>query len=131
MGKKITCYFELFLLGSSLSWVLKVAFAGSIAPLLQGYEEGSYGYSRSFNNVFSTSNYGIFQLNNGLARTPQMGSLSNAFFLHFFFFSILGVGFYWISSFLGMYRSWVLLIISRDFFSVICFTDASGKTVIL
>lgn len=80
MGKKITCYFVSFLLGSSLSWVLKVAFAGSIAPLLQGYEEGSYGYSRSFNNVFSTSNYGIFQLNNGLARTPQMGWNSWNFF---------------------------------------------------
>lgn len=80
MGKKITCYFVLFLLGSSLSWVLKVAFAGSIAPLLQGYEEGSYGYSRSFNNVFSTSNYGIFQLNNGLAKTPQMGWNSWNFF---------------------------------------------------
>jgi alpha-galactosidase len=100
MGKKITCYFVLFLLGSSLSWVLKVAFAGSIAPLLQGYEEGSYGYSRSFNNVFSTSNYGIFQLNNGLARTPQMGSLSNAFFLHFFFIV------FWELDFIGYLVFW-------------------------
>lgn len=131
MGKKITGYFVLFLLGSSLSWVLKVAFAGRIAPLLQGYEGGSYGYSRSFNNLFSTSNYGILQLNNGLARTPQMGSLSNSFFLlYFFFLSILGVGFYLMPIFLGMYRSRVLLIIRRDIFSVIYFIDASGKTVI-
>ncbi|KAK4852366.1 hypothetical protein QYF36_023336 [Acer negundo] len=30
-------------------------------------------FSKSFNGIFDTSNYGILQLNNGLARTPQMG----------------------------------------------------------
>ncbi|KAI9186400.1 hypothetical protein LWI28_016847 [Acer negundo] len=30
-------------------------------------------FSKSFNGILDTSNYGILQLNNGLARTPQMG----------------------------------------------------------
>lgn len=30
----------------------------------------------SFNQIHDTSNYGIMQLNNGLARTPQMGFVS-------------------------------------------------------
>ncbi|KAK3205946.1 hypothetical protein Dsin_019992 [Dipteronia sinensis] len=33
-----------------------------------------HGFSKSFNGIFNTSNYGILQLNNSLARTPQMGS---------------------------------------------------------
>ncbi|CAK7339961.1 unnamed protein product [Dovyalis caffra] len=80
MGKKISCHFVVFLTCSSLLCVLKVAVAGRVVPLLQGYEKGSYGYSRSFNNIFDTSNYGTVQLNNGLARTPQMGWNSWNFF---------------------------------------------------
>lgn len=44
-------------------------------------------YSRSQQkpvfNIFDTSKYGILQLDNGLARTPQMGYLT--LFLPFFF----------------------------------------------
>ena len=57
----------------------------------------------------------------GLSLTPFSFSI---------FFSILGVGFYLMPIFLGMYRSRVLLIIRRDFFSVIYCIDASGKTII-
>lgn len=31
------------------------------------------GQERPITNIFDTSNYGILQLANGLARTPQMG----------------------------------------------------------
>ena len=45
----------------------------------------THGFSKSFNGIFDTSNYGILQLNNGLARTPQMGSASLSLSLDFFF----------------------------------------------
>ncbi|GAY60917.1 hypothetical protein CUMW_205780, partial [Citrus unshiu] len=39
------------------------------------YEKASYsrGFSKSFGEIFYTSNYGTLQLTNGLASTPQMG----------------------------------------------------------
>ncbi|KAF2319261.1 hypothetical protein GH714_014295 [Hevea brasiliensis] len=80
MGKR-SCFFSLYFVGISLSvWVIQVAFAGREGPLLQRYEKGSFGYSESFNSIFDTSKYGIFQLNNGLGRTPQMGWNSWNFF---------------------------------------------------
>ncbi|KAJ9160456.1 hypothetical protein P3X46_025856 [Hevea brasiliensis] len=80
MGKR-SCFFSLYFVGVSLSlWVIQVAFAGREGPLLQRYEKGSFGYSESFNSIFDTSKYGIFQLNNGLGRTPQMGWNSWNFF---------------------------------------------------
>ncbi|KAL4388595.1 hypothetical protein GQ457_09G025180 [Hibiscus cannabinus] len=39
-----------------------------------------FGFSKSFNSIYDTSRYGIFQLNNGLALTPQMGWNSWNFF---------------------------------------------------
>ncbi|GAV62490.1 Melibiase domain-containing protein [Cephalotus follicularis] len=56
---------------------------GRVLPLLQSYDKvnrGGYGYSGSFNRIFDTSKYGIMQLNNGLAQTPQMGWNSWNFF---------------------------------------------------
>lgn len=35
---------------------------------------------KHISNIFDTSNYGILQLQNGLARTPQMGYLTLFFF---------------------------------------------------
>lgn len=75
MGKRC-CLFSLYFLG--LSWLIQVAVAGREGPLLQSYEKGSFGYSGSFNRIFDTSKYGILQLKNGLARTPQMGSLTHS-----------------------------------------------------
>lgn len=61
------------LLVISLSAVF-VATGGRLLPLLQDYEKA--GFSRSFHRIYDTSKYGIFQLNNGLAQTPQMGQVS-------------------------------------------------------
>lgn len=49
-------------------------------PLLQKAAAASSGFSKSFNSIYDTSKYGIFQLNNGLAPTPQMGWNSWNFF---------------------------------------------------
>ncbi|KAK4769207.1 hypothetical protein SAY86_027357 [Trapa natans] len=63
----------------SLSAVLVAGYsAGRVGNLLRSDE--NLGYSESFNRIFDTSQYGIFQLDNGLARTPQMGWNSWNFF---------------------------------------------------
>lgn len=54
------------------------AIAGSVAPLLQSYDNSIF--SSNFKAIYDTSNYGILQLNNGLAQTPQMGWNSWNFF---------------------------------------------------
>ncbi|XP_058007905.1 alpha-galactosidase 3 isoform X2 [Hevea brasiliensis] len=80
MGKRC-CFFSLYFVGLSLSlWLIREAVAGREEPLLQSYEKWNFGYSKSFSMIFDTSKYGIFQLNNGLARTPQMGWNSWNFF---------------------------------------------------
>ncbi|KAL9426756.1 hypothetical protein AB3S75_033528 [Citrus x aurantiifolia] len=42
------------------------------------YEKASNsrGFSKSFGEIFYTSNYGILQLTNGLTSTPQMGRMN-------------------------------------------------------
>lgn len=71
MEKRINFVLQ-FLLGISLLWVIQ----GREGPLLQSYEEeGRLGYNKLFKTIFDTSKYGIYQLDNGLATTPQMGSL--------------------------------------------------------
>lgn len=45
---------------------------------------------KHISNIFDTSNYGILQLQNGLARTPQMGYLT----LIFFFENLVYGGFF-------------------------------------
>ncbi|KAH9702822.1 alpha-galactosidase 3 [Citrus sinensis] len=72
-----------FVFALVLSLIIDVGFAGRVVvPLLQSYEKASYsrGFSRNFGKIFDTSNYGILQLNNGLASTPQMGWNSWNFF---------------------------------------------------
>ena len=46
---------------------LSLTIQARVVPLLQNHERPSS------KNVFDTSKYGILQLNNGLASTPQMG----------------------------------------------------------
>ncbi|WCJ20059.1 Alpha-galactosidase [Euphorbia peplus] len=60
---------------------IQVAIGGREGSFLQRYEEGSFGYdNRLFKSIYDTSRYGIYQLNNGLALTPQMGWNSWNFF---------------------------------------------------
>lgn len=44
------------------------------------------GEEKPISNIFDTSKYGIFQLSNGLAKTPQMGYQDHPFYLFRFFF---------------------------------------------
>ncbi|XP_021904042.1 alpha-galactosidase 3 [Carica papaya] len=72
------CFFVILCL-SALKGMIAARISGE--PLLQRNDEGSgFGFSKSFNYIFDTSKYGILQLNNGLARTPQMGWNSWNFF---------------------------------------------------
>lgn len=57
----------LFLYLSAIS----VGIAGRVVPLHEPFDKSTS--SRSFSSIFDNSKYGILQLNNGLARTPQMG----------------------------------------------------------
>lgn len=61
------------LLAISLS-AISVAAGGRLVHPLRDFEEAGFG--GSFRRIYDTSKYGIFQLNNGLARTPQMGQVS-------------------------------------------------------
>ena len=47
----------------------------SSQPPLRSFGDPSFT-AASFDRIFDTSKYGIFQLNNGLATTPQMGFVS-------------------------------------------------------
>ncbi|KAK8276577.1 hypothetical protein V6Z11_D10G209500 [Gossypium hirsutum] len=53
---------------------------GRQVGVLEKLEKPSSGFSKSYNSIYDTSKYGIFQLNNGLALTPQMGWNSWNFF---------------------------------------------------
>ncbi|KAF7830874.1 alpha-galactosidase 3 [Senna tora] len=63
----------LFLCASSC-----VPISARVAPLLRSYEKSIFG--SNFHTVYDTSKYGLLQLSNGLARTPQMGWNSWNFF---------------------------------------------------
>ncbi|TKY73933.1 Alpha-galactosidase 3 [Spatholobus suberectus] len=49
-----------------------------VVPLLQSY--GNPIFRSNFHTIYDTSKYGVFQLSNGLAKTPQMGWNSWNFF---------------------------------------------------
>ncbi|XP_050210786.1 alpha-galactosidase 3 [Mercurialis annua] len=72
MEKRFNLYSSLYVVCLWASF--EVGIGGRQVSHLQSYD------SRWFNSIFDTSNYGIFQLNNGLARTPQMGWNSWNFF---------------------------------------------------
>ena len=72
MMKKKSCVFSLSFVAVFWLWMLfVVAIEGRVVSLLQSYEKS--GFRPSFSTIYDTSKYGIFNLNNGLARTPQMG----------------------------------------------------------
>ncbi|XP_044462263.1 alpha-galactosidase 3 [Mangifera indica] len=62
--------------------LLHVGIEGRVVNSLQSFDgpRNNYGFSNSFDRIFDTSKYGILQLNNGLAQTPQMGWNSWNFF---------------------------------------------------
>uniref|UniRef100_A0A1J3JBI8 Alpha-galactosidase n=1 Tax=Noccaea caerulescens TaxID=107243 RepID=A0A1J3JBI8_NOCCA len=66
----------------SLSVLVSQSIAGRVVktPLLQQSNTNGLVFSKSFNSIYDTSLYGRLQLNNGLARTPQMGWNSWNFF---------------------------------------------------
>ncbi|KAG2328823.1 hypothetical protein Bca4012_021547 [Brassica carinata] len=66
----------------SLSVLVSHSIGGRVkAPLLlQQRDTNGLVFSKSFNSIYDTSMYGRLQLNNGLARTPQMGWNSWNFF---------------------------------------------------
>lgn len=66
----------LFLCLSSIS----VAMASRAHPLLDYVNSNKLLLTSRFNKIYDTSNYGQFQLFNGLAQTPQMGWNSWNFF---------------------------------------------------
>lgn len=79
-----------------LWWVVSaMAIEGRVVPLLQSCEKS---VSRSmFSAIYDTSKYGILQLGNGLAETPQMGFVSLSFqpiFLHVMRFGLSEIYFF-------------------------------------
>lgn len=60
-----------------LCCLVSVTVTTSVLPL-HPYLESQ---EKHISNIFDTSNYGILQLQNGLARTPQMG-----YFIFLFFY---------------------------------------------
>lgn len=48
-----------------------VSVSARVVPLLQNY--GNPIFRSNFHSIYDTSKYGVFQLSNGLAKTPQMG----------------------------------------------------------
>ncbi|XP_062092446.1 alpha-galactosidase 3 [Humulus lupulus] len=66
-------FLVLFLVGPSMK------IEGIAVSLLQSYEKPSF-VRPSFYRIYDTSKYGILQLKNGLAKTPQMGWNSWNFF---------------------------------------------------
>ena len=69
MAKRISSG-SVFLLILSLT-AASAAVAERGVSLLNGYDKSIF--KSSFHRIFDTSKYGILQLQNGLARTPQMG----------------------------------------------------------
>ncbi|KAI4306946.1 hypothetical protein L6164_030183 [Bauhinia variegata] len=51
--------------------LLLYAYSARAVRLLQSYEKSIF--RSTFHTIYDSSNYGILQLNNGLAQTPQMG----------------------------------------------------------
>uniref|UniRef100_A0A7N0UM02 Alpha-galactosidase n=1 Tax=Kalanchoe fedtschenkoi TaxID=63787 RepID=A0A7N0UM02_KALFE len=63
----------------SVSLTLGARLKRSVHPLRSSYQNRSF-LRPEFHSIYDTSNYGVFQLDNGLALTPQMGWNSWNFF---------------------------------------------------
>lgn len=68
-GKESMAFVRLFRI--LFCFLLSASASARLEPLIEEFRE-----SRAVVDIFDTSNYGKLQLNNGLARTPQMGSVS-------------------------------------------------------
>jgi hypothetical protein len=77
-----TVFLHFIILFLSIS-SLFVSSSTTILPFLQNYRKPIF--RSNFHNIYDTSNYGVFQLTNGLALTPQMG------FVSLFFSSFLSI----------------------------------------
>lgn len=72
--KKMKDHVLSFVVLLSLSVLVSQTIGGRVkAPFLQQSNTNGLTFSKSFNSIYDTSMYGRLQLNNGLARTPQMG----------------------------------------------------------
>ncbi|XWS65604.1 hypothetical protein CRYUN_Cryun05aG0127900 [Craigia yunnanensis] len=82
MKKKII--FSVYIVIVLIVWLTDVGIEGREVSVVVKHEKPSsgfgFGFTKSFNSIYDTSRYGIFQLNNGLALTPQMGWNSWNFF---------------------------------------------------
>lgn len=90
MATKATILYgnTLFLLLSAIS----VAISANVHPFLQNQKKHTF-HSPYFSRIYDTSNYGILQLNNGLARTPQMGFVSYSYLFLLSFWITIACGF--------------------------------------
>ncbi|KAK5794682.1 hypothetical protein PVK06_035921 [Gossypium arboreum] len=79
MKKKKSVYSVYIVMVLTL-WLIDGGIEGRQVGVLEKLEKPSSGFSKSYNSIYDTSKYGIFQLNNGLALTPQMGWNSWNFF---------------------------------------------------
>ena len=59
--------------------VSSVLVSARVHPILQSFNQKPI-FRSNFHSIYDTSNYGTFQLSNGLAKTPQMGWNSWNFF---------------------------------------------------
>ena len=75
MKKKSIC--SVYIVIVLIVWLTDVGIEGREVSVLEKHEKPSsgfgFGFTKSFNSIYDTSRYGIFQLNNGLALTPQIG----------------------------------------------------------
>ncbi|XP_060675736.1 alpha-galactosidase 3 [Ziziphus jujuba] len=78
MEKKRNSYLCVYVLLLFVS-VASSGISGRVVHLLQTHDKPNF-LTPNFDRIFDTSKYGILQLNNGLARTPQMGWNSWNFF---------------------------------------------------
>ena len=75
MKKKSIC--SVYIMIVLIVWMIDVGIEGRKVSVLGKHEKPSsgfgFGFTKSFNSIYDTSRYGIFQLSNGLGLTPQMG----------------------------------------------------------
>lgn len=75
MKKKGVC--SVYVLVVLTVWLTDLGIEGRGVSVLEKHGKPSsgfgFGFTKSFNSIYDSSRYGIFQLNNGLALTPQMG----------------------------------------------------------
>ncbi|MED6208136.1 Alpha-galactosidase 3 [Stylosanthes scabra] len=74
-----SCFLNSAILLFTIFCVSSVSFSARLHPILQSFHQKPI-FRSNFHSIYDTSNYGTFQLSNGLAKTPQMGWNSWNFF---------------------------------------------------